>query len=97
MNQPFPVRAVAGCLALAAFSIAIISGLAAGRSTDSIISSALVAMLLSQVVGYVAGLIISRTLVESMNSHTAPRTAPAPVEVSTQPGKSSGAPGASDS
>ncbi len=70
MNQPFPVRAVAGCLALAAFAIAIISGLAAGRSTDSILVSALVAMLVGQVVGYASGLAISRALLENLGRHT---------------------------
>ncbi len=97
MNQPFPVRAVAGCLALAAFAIAIMSGLAAGRSTDSIISSALVAMLVGQVVGYLAGLVISRTLLESINAYTANQGAPAPADVSPQSGNMSGATGASDS
>lgn len=97
MNQPFPVRAIAGCLALAAFAIAIISGLAAGRSTDSILSSALVAMLVGQVVGYIAGLVISRTLLESLQSFTSGAGAPAPVEVAPKAPGNAGAPSSSDS
>lgn len=97
MNQSFPVRAIAGCLALAAFAIAIISGLAAGRSTDSIISSALVALIVGQVVGYIAGLVIARTLLENIRSYTATRGVSAPAELSPAPGSTSRAPGIPDS
>lgn len=95
MNQPFPVRAIAGCLALAAFAIAIISGLAAGRSTDSIISSALVALIVGQVVGYIAGMVIARTLLENIQSYKSSRGAP--EELSPVPGNTAGAPGTSES
>lgn len=78
MPQPFPVRAVAGCFALAAFAIAIISGLVADRSTDSILASAIISMFIGQVVGYAAALVMSRALMESLGAHTNPgRTPPA--------------------
>lgn len=85
MNQPFPLRAIAGCLALAAFAIAIISGLAAGRSTDSIIFSALVAMLIGQAVGYAAGMVISYALLENLRAYTAARSGPAPLAANASP------------
>lgn len=78
MNQPFPARAVAGCLALAAFAVAIINGLAAGRSTDAILSSALVAMLVGQFVGYCGGLVIAHALTENLKNYTARGAGAAP-------------------
>lgn len=80
MTQPFPVRAVAGCFALAAFAIAIIAGLAAGRSTDAILGSALVAMVIGQIVGYAGGLVISHALLENFRNYTALHTTPTPSD-----------------
>lgn len=68
MNQQFPVRAIAGCFALAAFSVAIISGLGAGRSTNAIIQSALIVLLLGQMVGYLFGHLIRAAVREKMVS-----------------------------
>lgn len=82
MNQQFPVRAIAGCFALAAFSIAIISGLGAGRSTNAIIESALIVLVLGQMAGYLFGHLIRAALREKMVAFE--QAHPIPVEDTTQ-------------
>lgn len=44
MDQRLPVRVIAGCLGLAAFAVAIVSGLSSGADTTDILTRAIVAL-----------------------------------------------------
>jgi len=77
------VRAVAGCFALACFCVAIVSGMLADRPTDSVLFSAIVAMIVGQFVGLGAGAVISVALRECITDYT--RRNPIPVEANMKP------------
>lgn len=51
MDQRLPVRVIGGCLGLAAFAVAIISGLSAGASAPDILSRAIVSLLACYALG----------------------------------------------
>jgi hypothetical protein len=55
-------RVMAACFALAAFAVAIIAGLSAGNAPASVLSRAIIAMLLCYPVGFVAGLVCERVV-----------------------------------
>lgn len=80
MNQRFPVRAIAGCLALSAFSVAIVSGLSANRSTNAILTDALLFLLLGQIAGYILALVLQAALRERLAQYE--RANPIPVDAS---------------
>jgi len=63
------VRAISGCLALSAFSVAIISGLLADKALDSILSGALVALLVGQIVGYALGRMLAAAYREALGDY----------------------------
>jgi hypothetical protein len=60
-----PVITIAGCFALGAFTIAILSGLWAGRSASGILEAALVCMLLC----YLVGLAVGKTAEVAVREH----------------------------
>ncbi|HBS29851.1 MAG TPA: hypothetical protein DEB06_10480 [Phycisphaerales bacterium] len=76
VSGAFPIRAVAGCFALASFSVAIVSGLLADRPTESVIFSAVVAMVVGQFVGLGAGAVMSVALRESIDDYLARHPVP---------------------
>jgi hypothetical protein len=53
-------RLIACCFALAAFSVAIVAGLSAGKDAAQILLHAVVAMMLCYPVGLVAGMVCER-------------------------------------
>lgn len=55
MSNTTQSTTIAGCYALAAFAIAIISGLASASPTSEILTNAIIALLLCYFVGYIAG------------------------------------------
>jgi tetrahydromethanopterin S-methyltransferase subunit C len=55
-------RVMAGCLALAAFAIAIFAGLAAGNAAGLVLVRALMAMILCYPVGFIIGMICQRVI-----------------------------------
>ncbi|MHC4949233.1 MAG: hypothetical protein ACYTG1_13425 [Planctomycetota bacterium] len=57
-------RIVGGCLALAAFAVAILSGLASGNEAASVLVRAVVAMIACYPVGMVLGLVAGRVIEE---------------------------------
>ena len=67
-------RAIAGCFALAAFSVAIIAGLASGISASSILMRALLAMVVCYPVGLLVGF-VCRHVIEQHLGQTADRSA----------------------
>lgn len=69
MNTTFPLRAIAGCFALACFGVAVVSGLAADHDAASILGNAIVAMLLGQLIGFGAAIIMQRTARDTLNDY----------------------------
>jgi len=66
-------RAIAGCFALAAFSVAIIAGLASENTTSSILTRALFAMVACYPVGLLVGF-VCRYVIEQHLGQTAERS-----------------------
>jgi hypothetical protein len=55
MNTRLPIASMAGCFALSGFAIAIVSGLLTSNSASSILSDALLVLVVCYVVGLVVG------------------------------------------
>lgn len=51
--RAFPVRAIASCFALSAFAVALTSGLASEKRFDDVVLTAVLAMVVCQIVGLV--------------------------------------------
>jgi len=79
-ERTFPIRVVAACFAMAGFSTAILSGLAAGREAVGILGSALVAMFACHVTGMLAGAALRVAVTERLGAyqseHPVPRAHP---------------------
>jgi len=69
MQREFPVRAVAACFALAAFCVAIWSGLTSGRSAEAVLGTSLIVMLVCQPIGLVLGLAFRHASLEQISSY----------------------------
>ncbi|MBL8747505.1 MAG: hypothetical protein JNK58_14265 [Phycisphaerae bacterium] len=69
MTSPFPLRAIAGCFALACFAVALLSGLNAGRESGAILQTAILALFVGQIVGYLGGWVMARSFREALESH----------------------------
>jgi hypothetical protein len=63
---------------MAAFAVAIVSGLAAGNETSSILLRSLMAMVLCYPVGLIAGLISERTVDDHARAHR--KNNPVPID-----------------
>jgi len=55
-------RSIGGCFALAAFAVAVISGLAAGNAASLVLVRAILAMLVCYPVGLLIGMICTRVI-----------------------------------
>ena len=64
-------KVMAGCVALAAFAIAIFAGLAAGNAAGLVLLRALMAMILCYPVGLIAGLICEHVVAMHKQSQDA--------------------------
>ncbi len=53
-------------MALSAFSVAIVSGMLADKPIDSILTNALIAMLIGQIAGYALGRLIGAAYAEAL-------------------------------
>ncbi len=83
-------RIIASCFALAAFTVAIVAGLSAGKDALSILIHAIIAMLICQVIGTAAGAVLahaSRLHVEAIKAQS---TGPAPGTDATTPAPTDG-------
>lgn len=69
MNSPFPLRAIAGCFALACFGVALLAGLAADRDTGAILRTAILALIVGQFVGLAGGWALARSFHEALDAH----------------------------
>lgn len=68
-ERQFPTRVLASCFSLAAFAIAIVSGLAADRSTGAILGTAILALFICQFLGLILGMIVEAALDENMERY----------------------------
>ncbi len=80
-----PGYVIGACVALAAFVVAILAGLASGNSAASILLRALIAMLVCYPVGLLVGMACQRVIWEQLNAHRAAN--PVPKE---EPGEPAG-------
>ena len=60
-----PVSAIAGCVALSAFAVAILAGLSAGNPAVMVLLRAVLVM----VIGYPAGLVIGQVVIRVVGAH----------------------------
>ena len=67
---------IAGSFALAAFTIAVVVGLASGNPASSILLRAIIAMLVCYPVGLAVGLIAQRVVKEHIKAHQEANPAP---------------------
>ncbi len=81
-----PSYVIAACVALAAFAVATLAGLASGNSAASILFRALIAMLACYPVGLVVGMACQRVIWEQLEVHRA--ASPVPQEEPGGPGGS---------
>jgi hypothetical protein len=87
-------RVIAGCFALAAFAVAIIAGISAGKDAAQVLLHAVIAMMLCYPVGLVAGMVCDREVrahIEAEGAALAPRSesseAPSAATASSLPGQ----------
>ncbi len=75
-DPPFPTKPFASCFALAAFAIAIIAGLGAGRDAFSILATALAALFICHFLGSIAAAVIEAAVREHIKHHRLARPIP---------------------
>ncbi len=78
-----PSYVIAACVALAAFAVATLAGLASGNSAASILFRALIAMLACYPVGLLVGMACQRVISEQLDAHR--EANPVPHEESGDP------------
>lgn len=71
MNASFPLRAAAGCFALACFGVALLAGLAADREAGSILRTAILALIAGQVVGMIGAWALAHSFREALAQYNA--------------------------
>ena len=71
-----PSYVIAACVALAAFVVATLAGLASGNSAASILFRALLAMLACYPVGLLVGMACQRVIREQLDVHRAANPVP---------------------
>ena len=69
MVRGMPTKVIGGCLALGAFAVAIVAGLAADNPADEILSRALIAMAVCYPVGVIIGVVAERAVDEHVRTH----------------------------
>ncbi|MFG0292963.1 MAG: hypothetical protein ACIAQF_01245 [Phycisphaerales bacterium JB065] len=85
MDSRAPARIIASCFALSAFAIALISGLAADRSTSAILSTAVFALFICYILGLVVAAVANVAISEHINQYKSNHPIP---ELNDQPGHS---------
>lgn len=82
-------KVLAGCLALAAFAVAILAGLASGNPAAQILLRAVVAMIACYPVGFIVGLLCERAIADHVNEAAKAMSQPE-AQPSAPPTQSSG-------
>lgn len=68
MDQRLPVRVIAGCLALAAFAVAIVSGLSSGASATDILTRAIISLVVCYILGSFVAVAMNVAIRENIES-----------------------------
>ena len=76
MNVGITTKLIATAFALCGFTVAVVSGLAAGNSAQRVLTTALVSMILCQIAGLIVGIVGERTVIDYI--HTYKRDHPIP-------------------
>lgn len=69
MSEVSASRAIGACVGLTAFVLALVSGLVSDLPTESIIIRAIAVLLLTQIVGFVCGSLIERTVNDAAQTY----------------------------
>ncbi len=69
MSPGVPTKVIAANVGLTAFALALVAGLAADNPLESIVTRALVAMVVCHVVGYGVGTVMERALRDSLEAY----------------------------
>jgi len=75
LSPGIPTKLISATMALAAFTIAVVAGLAVDNPAESILAKALISMLLCHFVGFALGALAERTVTEGIESYIASRQA----------------------
>lgn len=70
MTTGSSVKSIAACFGFAAFAVAIVSGLAAGRTLQEILGGAIASLFVCFVIGIVVGVIGERAVQEAATRYT---------------------------
>lgn len=70
MTPGVAAKVIAACSGLTAFAVAMVAGLAADNTAEAVLSRALVALVVCNLVGWVAGLICERTVRSALDAYT---------------------------
>jgi hypothetical protein len=68
MNEASPAKLTAGCCALGAFAIAIVAGLGADAPVDTILTRAIVCMIVCWPVGALLGFVAGRAIEDGVEA-----------------------------
>ena len=80
LQREFPVRAVAACFALAAFGVAIWSGLSSGREAQDVLATAIIVMFVCQPLGFLLGVAFKHASLEQVQSYKESNPIPEPYD-----------------
>lgn len=73
---PPPARVIAGCFAMSAFSIAVISGIFAGNPATTVLSKALICLFGAYLLGLIAGEILAFAIRDHLRQYVAEHPIP---------------------
>ncbi|MEQ8844104.1 MAG: hypothetical protein RIB58_04545 [Phycisphaerales bacterium] len=79
--RQLPVSSIAGCLGMAAFAVAIVSGLGAGQETDTILWRAFLSSIMCYIFGLIVGIVAQRAIDDALGQYRAARPAPELAEL----------------
>jgi hypothetical protein len=69
-------RIIAACLALSAFAVSVIAGVAAGNDASLVLTRAMIAMILCYPVGFIVGIVCERVVEWHVAAHVVERPVP---------------------
>lgn len=70
MTPGVAAKVIAACSGLTAFAVAMVAGLSADNTAEAVLSRALIAMIICNVLGWFAGLICERTVRAAIEAYT---------------------------
>jgi hypothetical protein len=69
LNVGITTKLIATAFALCGFTVAVVSGLAAGNSAQRVLGTALVSMILCQITGLLVGIVGERTVIDYLQNY----------------------------